>query len=71
MRNSGRAIAQLEYASAIANMMYVMHCMRPDIAFAMYRPSRYTSYPSIDHWKAIGRVLGYLTRTIDLGLFYS
>jgi hypothetical protein len=69
--NSGRAIAQLEYTSAIGSMMYVMHCTRPDIAFAMCKLSRYTSYPSIDHWKAIGRVLGYLKRTINLGLFYS
>jgi len=52
-------------------MMYAMHCTRPDIAFAVCRLSRYTSNPSIDHWKAIGRVLGYLKRTINLGLFYS
>jgi hypothetical protein len=70
-KNSGRAIAQLEYASAISSMMYAMHCTRPDIAFAVCRLSRYTSYPSIDHWKAISKVLGYLKRTIDLGLFYS
>ena len=25
----------------------------------------------MDHWKAIGRVLGYLKKTISLGLFYS
>ena len=32
---------------------------------------RFTSNPSVDHWKAIGRVLGYLKKTISLGLFYS
>jgi hypothetical protein len=64
--NSGRAIAQLEYASAISSMMYDMHCTRPDIAFAVCRLSRYTSYPSINHWKAIGRVLGYLKKPINL-----
>jgi hypothetical protein len=69
--NSGRVIAQLEYASAIGSMMFAMHCTRPDIAFAVYRLSRYTSYPSINHWKAIARLLGYLKRTINLGLFYS
>ena len=25
----------------------------------------------MDHWKAIGRVLGYLKKSISLGLFYS
>jgi hypothetical protein len=47
--NSRRAIAQLEYASAIGSMMYAMYCRRLDIAFVVCRLSRYTSYPSIDH----------------------
>ena len=29
LENAGRAVAQLEYASAIGNLMYVMHCTRP------------------------------------------
>uniref|UniRef100_A0A2N9HGJ4 Uncharacterized protein n=1 Tax=Fagus sylvatica TaxID=28930 RepID=A0A2N9HGJ4_FAGSY len=41
VENTGRAIAQLEFASAIGSMMYVMHCTRPDIAFAVNRLSRY------------------------------
>jgi hypothetical protein len=69
--NSGREITQLEYASAIGSMMYAMYCTRPNIAFTVCRLSRFTSYLSIDHWKAIDRVLKYLKRTIDLGLFYS
>jgi len=51
--------------------MYVMHCTRPDIAFAICKLSRYTSKPSTDHWKAIARVFGYLKKMIDLDLFYS
>uniref|UniRef100_A0A2N9GVD6 CCHC-type domain-containing protein n=1 Tax=Fagus sylvatica TaxID=28930 RepID=A0A2N9GVD6_FAGSY len=71
VENTGRAIAQLEFASAIGSMMYAMHCTRPDIAFAVNRLSRYTSNPSAEHWKAIARVLGYLKKTKDLGLYYS
>jgi hypothetical protein len=71
VENTGRAIAQLEFASAIGSMMYVMHCTRPDIAFAVNRLSRYTSNPSAEHWKAIARVLGSLKKTKDLGLYYS
>uniref|UniRef100_A0A2N9ECZ6 Uncharacterized protein n=1 Tax=Fagus sylvatica TaxID=28930 RepID=A0A2N9ECZ6_FAGSY len=71
IENTGRAIAQLEYASAIGSMMYVMHCTRPDVAFAVNRLSRYTSSPSVEHWKAITRVLGYLKKIKDLGLYYS
>jgi hypothetical protein len=51
--------------------MYAMHCIRPDVAFAINRLSRYTSSSSVEHWKAIARVLGYLKKTKDLGLYYS
>uniref|UniRef100_A0A2N9I1Q4 Uncharacterized protein n=1 Tax=Fagus sylvatica TaxID=28930 RepID=A0A2N9I1Q4_FAGSY len=71
VENTGRAIAQLEFASAIGSMMYAMHCTRPDIAFAVNRLSRYTSNPSTEHWKTIARVLGYLKKTKDLKLYYS
>ena len=49
--------------------MYATHCTRPDITFAVYKISRYTSNPSTEHWKAIGRIFGYLKRTKNLGLF--
>ena len=55
--NSGRAVAQLEYASAIGSLMYAMHGTRPDISFAICKLSRYTNNPSTEHWKVIGRVL--------------
>jgi len=51
--------------------MYVMHCIIPDITFTICKLSRYTSNPSMDHWKAIARVLGYLKKTINFGLFYN
>ena len=51
--------------------MYAMHCTRPDIAYVVCKLSRFTSSPSIEHWKAIARVLGYLKRTKNLGLFYN
>ena len=69
--NSDRAVAQLEYASAIGSLMYAMHCTRPDIAFSVCKLSRYTSNPSMEHWKAIIRIFGYLKGTKNLGLFYS
>ena len=51
-------------------MIYATHCTRPDIAYDVCKMSRYTSNPSTEHWKAIGRILGYLKRTKNLGLFY-
>ena len=64
-------VAQLEYASAIGSLMYAMYSTRLDIAFAVCKLSRLTSKPSVEHWNTIGRVLGYLKRTINLGLFYN
>nr|GEW15962.1 zinc finger, CCHC-type [Tanacetum cinerariifolium] len=71
VENNGRDVAQIEYASAIGCLMYATHCTRPDIAYAVYKLSRYTSNPSQDHWKVIGIVFGYLKRTIQLALYYD
>ena len=50
--------------------MYVMHCTRLDIAFAVCKLSRFTGKPSTVHWKVMVKVLGYLKRTEDLGILY-
>lgn len=71
VKNVGRDVGQLEYASAIGSLMYAVQCTRPDIAFAVSKLSRFTSNPSVEHWKAIGRVFGYLKRTKNLGIQYS
>ncbi|WJZ87390.1 hypothetical protein VitviT2T_006774 [Vitis vinifera] len=70
-KNDGRSVAQLEYASAIGSLMYAAQCTRADISFAVSKLSRFTSNPSVEHWKAIGRVLGYLKNTKELSLQYS
>ena len=70
-KNDGRAIAQLEYASVIGSLMYVAQCIRVDISFSISKLSRFTSNPSVEHWKAIGRVLSYLKNTKELSLQYS
>ncbi|PKI49020.1 hypothetical protein CRG98_030607 [Punica granatum] len=43
----------------------------PDIAFAMCKSARFTSCSSTDHWKGICRIIGYLRKTKNLGLFYG
>ena len=62
IKNTGRAITQLEYASVIRSLMYTIHCIRPAIAFAVCKMSRYTCNPSTEHGKAIRRILGYFKR---------
>ena len=50
--------------------MYDIHCTRPDIAFSVLKMSRYTCNPSTEYWNTTRRILSYLKRTINLGLFY-
>ncbi|GKD04006.1 retrovirus-related pol polyprotein from transposon TNT 1-94 [Tanacetum coccineum] len=71
VENNGRAVAQIEYASAIGCLMYATHSTRPYIAYDVCKLSRYTSNQSQDHWKAIGRVFCYLKRTRQLALYYD
>ncbi|GJR78403.1 putative reverse transcriptase domain-containing protein [Tanacetum coccineum] len=53
-----KAISQLEYSMVIGCLMYVMTCIRPNIAFAIGKLSRYTSNSGTQHWQAIQRWLG-------------
>nr|GEX90163.1 hypothetical protein [Tanacetum cinerariifolium] len=39
--NNGQAVSQLEYSTVIDCLTYAMTCTRPDIAFAVGKPSRY------------------------------
>lgn len=70
-KNTGRVVAQNEYAKVVGSLMYAMTCTRPDIAYAVGRLSRHTSNPGVQHWEAVNRVFKYLKKTIDYGLEYS
>jgi hypothetical protein len=48
-----------------------MHCTRSYIVFTICKLSRYISNPSIDNWKAITKVFGYIKRTMNFRLFYN
>ncbi|XP_076917942.1 uncharacterized protein LOC143578165 [Bidens hawaiensis] len=56
-KNRGEGVAQLEYSIIIGSLMYLRTCTRPDLAYAVSRLSRYTSNPSVEHWKTITRIL--------------
>lgn len=64
-------MSQPEYARIIGSLIYLMNCMRPDIAYAVHRLSRYTHNPSRDHWTTVVRVLRYLKGTINIGIHYT
>ncbi|KAK1422305.1 hypothetical protein QVD17_25324 [Tagetes erecta] len=70
-KNKGDGVAQLEYSRVIGSLMYLMTCTRPDLAYAVSKLSRYTSNPSVEHWKSITRLLRYLRYTRNYGLHYN
>ena len=70
-KNKGESVSQVEYSRVIGNLMYLMSCIRPDIAYAVNKLSRYTSNPGAMHWQGIMRVLKYLRFTRDYGLHYT
>ena len=70
-KNIGQSISQLEYSRIIGSLMYVMNCTTPDIAYSDSKLSRYTSNLGVDHWKAIIKVLRYLSYTQNYGLHYT
>ncbi|GJS31273.1 zinc finger, CCHC-type containing protein [Tanacetum coccineum] len=71
MPNNGQTVSQLEYSRVIGCLMYAMTCIRPDIAFAVGKLSRYTSNPGTQHWQVIQRVLKYLKKTMNYRLTYT
>ena len=65
------ALDQPLYQSVVGGLMYLATCTRPDIAFAVGMLARFSSKPNRSHWVAAKRVLRYLKRTMNFGLFYS
>ena len=51
--------------------MYAMMCTRPNICHAIGMASRYQSNPGQEHWKAVKRILRYLTATTNYSLCYQ
>jgi hypothetical protein len=69
-KNKGKEINQLEYSWIISSIIYVINCTRSNIAYSITKLSRFTSKPSMDHWKIIKRVLKYLRYTLNYELHY-
>ena len=51
--------------------MYLMSCIRSDIAYSIGKLSSYMSNLEAKHWQGIMRVLKYLRFSCDYGLHYT
>mmetsp|Transcript_7125 Transcript_7125/g.10857 ORF Transcript_7125/g.10857 Transcript_7125/m.10857 type:complete len:422 (-) Transcript_7125:88-1353(-) len=59
------------YLELIGALIYLMCAVRPDIAYAVSRLSKYMSNPSKLHWQCAKRVLKYVHHTRKLGIVYK
>ncbi|KAI7959894.1 hypothetical protein MJO29_004962 [Puccinia striiformis f. sp. tritici] len=67
--NSGTVgIRPTDYLSIIGSLNYVAVATRPDISFAVNFLARFSSSPSVEHWKCLEHLVSYLANTKTLPL---
>ena len=59
------------YQSAIESLLNLSTRTRRDIAYAVSNVARFCSKPTIEHWKSIKHIMGYLNGTRNYGLLYD
>jgi hypothetical protein len=62
---------EILYVFAIGSIMYVVLCIRPDMAHAISLTSRYQYVPRLEHWTAVKNIFKYLRRTKAMFLVYG
>ena len=62
---------EVPYLSAIGALIYLVNCIRPNIAFYVNLLVRCSFALTRRHWNGIKHILRYLRGTTDMSLFYS
>ncbi|KAL0293234.1 UNVERIFIED_CONTAM: Retrovirus-related Pol polyprotein from transposon TNT 1-94 [Sesamum angustifolium] len=55
----------------MGSIQYVVHCTRPDVAYALSVTSRYQTCIGEAHWSTIKTILKYMRMTKDIFLIYG
>ncbi|KAL2623658.1 hypothetical protein R1flu_003863 [Riccia fluitans] len=64
-------MSKIPYESAIGSLMYLMACIRPDIAYALGKVSKYNANPRKVHWEVVKWILRYIKGTMGYGLLFD
>lgn len=59
------------YRSAIGGLLFLANSTRPDLTFPVSYASRFSSDPSVTHWKFVKHILRYLNSTRTVGIIYK
>jgi len=60
-----------EYAHIVGQLLWVSLTVRYDIAFSVKELSKFLQQPSLAHYRAAMRVVGYLKKTSKLGILFA
>ncbi|KAL2318887.1 hypothetical protein Fmac_032763 [Flemingia macrophylla] len=66
---SGKEVDQTKFRGIIGSLLYLT-ASRPDIMFSVCSCARYQATPKESHMTAVKKILKYLKRTINCGLWY-
>jgi hypothetical protein len=58
-----------QYRRLVGSLRYLAHT-RSDLAFSIGYVSRFMQRPITEHQQAVKRIIHYVTRTLDHGLYY-
>jgi hypothetical protein len=58
-----------QYRCLVGSLRYLAHT-RSDLAFSIGYVSRFMQRPTTEHQQAVKRIIHYVTRTLDHGLYY-
>ncbi|KRX72276.1 Retrovirus-related Pol polyprotein from transposon TNT 1-94 [Trichinella sp. T6] len=58
----------IPYRAAVASLIFLMNCTRPDISFEVSKVAQFAENPGLSHWKAVKRIFRYMKGTEDLKL---
>ena len=64
-------MSKVPCASAIGSLMYVMVCIRPNIAHTVGVVNRFMSRLGKQHWEAVKWILRYLRGSLDTCLYFT
>lgn len=63
-----KEVVNVPYREAVGSLMFLAIVSRSDIAFAVNLVSKFLNNHSYDHWRAVKRILAYVSGTQDCGI---
>jgi hypothetical protein len=65
-----KKVENVPYREAVGSLMFLVVVSRPDIAFAVNTVSKFLNNHNDEHWRAVKRIISYVSGTIEYGIEY-